>query len=100
MSEKQKNEKPRRTVRVYTEEAVKNAAKLPADVWREIKHYNKVQMTDYIQRLYRAGFNAGYIQGHEDGVAGKHEHYAALVGQDPAAAEPKEAPAEETPEDE
>ncbi|MBO4676816.1 MAG: hypothetical protein J5633_04655 [Oscillospiraceae bacterium] len=59
----------KRTVRVYTADALENAKKLEPEAWRKIKHFDKVQMAAYIQSVYMDGFQKGFELGRKE--AGK-----------------------------
>ena len=47
--------------RIYTDEAVKRAAEISREDYKAIKHMNKVELTHYLSRIYKRGYEAGSV---------------------------------------
>lgn len=48
-----------RTVPKFTEEAIARADKVSREDYKAIKHMSKIELVDYMDRVYRRGFEAG-----------------------------------------
>lgn len=48
-----------RMVKKYTDEAMKQSQQISREDYKAVKHMDKVQMTAYLQRVYRRGYEAG-----------------------------------------
>lgn len=48
-----------RTVKKYTDEAVKQSQQMSREDYKAIKHMDKIQLTAYMQRVYWRGYKAG-----------------------------------------
>ena len=55
-----KSAKKIRMVQQYKDEAVQAASKLSRETYKQIKHFNKIEMAVFLQRVTMDGFKAGY----------------------------------------
>lgn len=51
--------KKKRTAKKYTKYAVELSEQMSKEDWQKIKHFNKIEMSLYIQGVYQQGFKAG-----------------------------------------
>lgn len=49
-----------RMVKKYTDEAMKQSQQISREDYKAVKHMDKVQLTAYLQRVYKRGYDAGY----------------------------------------
>lgn len=50
-----------RTVRKYTEKAIEESALVKREDYKAIKHMDRVQLSHYLQLVYKKGYDAGLM---------------------------------------
>lgn len=74
-----------RTVRKRTAFGMKQAQQLSREQYKTIKHMDKVELADYLGRVFRRGHEAGYEGGYKAGYEAAIQQAAAQVAADEAA---------------
>lgn len=59
-----------RTVKVATKEAIKFAEKMSREDYKAIKHMSKIDLAEYLQRVWRRGYEVGKEAGLKEAKAG------------------------------
>ena len=70
-----------RTVKKRTAFGMKQAQQLSREQYKTIKHMDKVELADYLGRVYRRGYEAGYEAAIEQAKAQVAADEAALLAQ-------------------
>lgn len=65
-------------VQKYKASAVAEAAKLSHDDYKNIKHFNKIEMANYLQTVFARGYQVGFDEGVKS-VTGEQEAPKAKV---------------------
>ena len=58
-----------RTVQVATKEAIKFAEKMSREDYKAIKHMSKIDLAEYLQRVWRRGYEVGKEAGLKEAAA-------------------------------
>lgn len=74
-----------RTVRKRTAFGMEQARQLSREQYKSIKHMDKVELADYLGRVFRRGHEAGYDVGYKAGYEAAIQQAAAQVATDEAA---------------
>lgn len=73
-----------RTAQKHTDFGMKQARQLSREQYKKIKHMDKVELADYLGRVYRRGREAGYEAGYKAGYEAALQQVTAQTSADEA----------------
>lgn len=57
----------------YSDKAIAAAAGIKREDYKAVKHMDRVQLADYLGRIYRRGYEAGYKASKDEMIAAREE---------------------------